>query len=367
MRASPLALGLVIALVWMINALNNRPQDFYAERRMANALLPFEPVVSEEMIDEEQVFNEVREPRNPYNLFCIAGIKLDLIKVPTPRLHAGLRLDDDLFGRIVRIPLVDLQHMASSMVNNQGAAGQYQRVHNKMIRTPAVKRVPTDAVKLQSVEQQGFTLKELEFHDEGSDLEDENVVRARDQSGLDNALTLLFHQFEQDVLIKAPNPRGSHQPSYCRMSEYERCSLHHQAMKEPNLARIWRRAGVRLCNRNEWTAVFNRCFPKATIDYSKTQNWKQVQWPTDWKNIKMGLAPEAVDSSLKSLRKAFDELAWAPAASSERVWSTKSNQYRYTLYSSDGDLTGPAPLIDVNPAFRRFFKWEDGPVLGRET
>jgi hypothetical protein len=370
-------MALVIACVWMINAINNRPKDFKWERQMHNALLPYDVEGAETEMDEEIVMQETHHKRNPWNLFCLPRFQFDLLRVPTPRLHSQVEITEEWFDKIAGISCKEIRFLigADEASRDGHLRVNTLRVQNKTQRTDVAPKLKSGEALISSLQQKGIELTERQ-QDEGSDVENErdNIVDVTTR--IDEELTSVWRQFQLDLFLKAPNQSTSGSEGYCRLSEYERKEKFDEALKTPELSKVWRVASIRAARQTEWDELFDwfwrdsQYHVDAMTNGGKMQNIGQMLYREQWREL-LGRLPSrlAIAQARQDLRKQWNLMMWMPKRDADRVWMSKTTKKGFKFYTLSTDKTPkPGPHIIFNPALWHEFTWsDDSVVLGREA
>jgi len=352
LRSNHLAVGLVAALVWQINALNNRAKDdSEGHRQLARALLPFEEHTEVDQVDGEQIDTVSRYPVNPYGIFFIARIQCDNGKVPVPRLSNELRLDQDTLdvllkgGAWARV----MDKLRPVVVR---AAAVPNRVTTKTSVTRSIPTVAPDAV-LTRLEARGHALNPI-MVDDGSDLDSDDDMRPEllgGGVGLDRELTTLFKQFLVDLLFKIPNPTESTGFLYCALDATARMAAADTIFQEPNLAVLFNHVQVKQASVKEWNDVFACLWPSTSIVLPKCAQG-YGSWLSSWMVLLGHLEPDTAKAARTELRRLFNDLRWMVAATTTRVWDSHA-MASYTKLTI-GHQYPSAPRIILNPRFPQY-------------
>jgi hypothetical protein len=163
-RSQPSAVALLVVLIWMMNALNQRPADMSAERRMALQLQPFrtEHVVGELGEHEQRIALPIQ------GACFVSRIRCDKHEHACPRVNDTIRIPDEDFNGITGFTYLSwqLHTMAHKNVRQQtpiavDAASTVRplQLPNKAAETKLVDTISAGVRVLDSVEDLGFSLR----------------------------------------------------------------------------------------------------------------------------------------------------------------------------------------------------------------
>lgn len=357
LRANRLALGLVVAVVWMVNALNNRPYDHQAERQMEKALLPQERT---EVVQDEDNLNSlvgVNETEtkacNPYNIFFISAIKCDVGTITCPRLHASICIEPKTFRALTGGMSYDACSIAAHAESTNGATKALPnpgRVSNKAA-SKLVERLLPQEIVVTTIDEIAHQFNNVNLEDEGSDLDDEHAPPVhKTAAGVNEETSRVWVQFLSDTLIKSPNMGlSSRAPSYLILSGAERRAQCTTVFVTVDLHRFFRRFSVRIATDDEWDALFRLCWPLTPHAPSpSSQNWRSVKWLSVWQYLLSLLDDGGKRAARRAIREQFYNLRWYPDATSDRIWNTRCRS-GFDVYPRGEGLT--APRILINPRF----------------
>lgn len=366
------ALQLVLALIWSINALNNRPEDFAAERALANAVCPA-VLRNGEWIPQ----------LNLYGIHFIAGIQFH------PLRNGGVGFTN--FGTLPPETLQKLMGSQFSIANirrvlegkRRSVAGGQQagsstqhlikrrRITNKGTAHDAV--IPAGLNNPFKLEEQGFALPSTvgQSADSSDDSDDENDTNRRNRRmqsppSLDQSAWQLWWQFVGDVVNKFPQPNNvarSHMSNdnsrlspgrpYARVPVEALEKKWDKVFQRKNLADVFDRVRMSPPSSAEadWTRLFDVYFPNSPPAEGKTnQNWSSFKYLNNYFRLRTLLGPQAWNALRAALRRQCNRrLAWLPKASPERVWWTAVKKTGNTLYHGDNALErNPCPIVVPN-------------------
>jgi hypothetical protein len=144
---------------------------------------------------------------------------------------------------------------------------------------------------------------------------------------VDAAVTSLWKQFIQDVTQKVPNRKSVDEDSYCKLTEEIQANPDEKLYKNLHLSNFFNDCQWRLASGAEWEKTFNHLFPVQTKPLS-VQNYHSTRYYPMWENIKTkAVENRSIDAIHTALKSRFDQLAWFPAAQSDKIWVSKSTRY----------------------------------------
>ena len=213
-------------------------------------------------------------------------------------------------------------------------------------RTRRTKHIHQDEnpPRLFNLERRGVRLHPLP-QDDGSDLEMDEQLPDKVGNDIDAVLTSLWQQLIQDVTQKVPNRKSMDEDSYCKLTEEIQANPNEGLYKNLRLSDFFNDCQWRLASGAEWDRTFNHLFPLETKAQT-VQNYYSTRYYPLWETIKKkALEKGSIDAIQIALKSRFNELAWFPAAQSDKIWVSKSTRYpRYQKFILHGK---PAPWVLV--------------------
>jgi hypothetical protein len=337
-RKTRSAIGLMMALIWAVNALNHRPKDMAGERALLPTLLPWLEGV-----------DGVARPVREQGLLFFNGLLYSLGKFPIPRLSV-VPNDWDMqrmLGNSVTLeslrmdlPTAIVTRRRREVVEDddghQGPITKRPRTNNKA-KVTALARIPQDMPNIF-----------LSLFDDFVDESDSSVEL------LLKFLHQIWVQFLGDMMEKIPYARSV--GTYSTFPSTKKSAYAQKLFLQEQLHEVFRCCAVRT-GEDVWEAAFNSCFPESG-EYSKSaQGYDQSRWTHSWTTLKNKTHAVNFELMRNAVRGKWDELAWVSGASSSKMWNTGCGNIGAEIAFYNIGPNGPAPIILENPARPDCLKW----------
>ena len=355
-----MALLLTAACTWLLNGLHSAPDDGPANRDLMRCMLPLITrrgardifFAYGTALDDDADEADLEDlPGIPHGLVFFNSLRIGP-SYPVPRADRRIagalqpRSYGFLFG-VSQEEIGEFYFKRAPPLHSDPPV----RSNNKTRRTKRYIRRDEEPPRLFNLEDTGVRLHRLP-EDDGSDIEMEDEVVDEVGNDVDAALTSLWKQFIQDVTQKVPNRKSANEDSYCKLTEDIQANPNEALYKNLCLSDFFNDCQWRPASGAEWDRTFNHLFPLETKPTS-VQNYHSTRYYPMWENIKRK-AEGSLDAIQSALKLRFDELAWFPAAQSDKIWVSKSTRYpRYDKFINHGK---PAPWVLVRKGKPR---WED--------
>jgi hypothetical protein len=331
------AIGLMIALVWAVNALNHRPKDMAGERALMPTLLPFrEDLTGESCAVREQ------------GVLFFNGLLYDCAQHLIPRLSA-LPEDEDLqrmLGNMVSLDSLRLDLPVAITRRRrvadddeeaeQGGDAKRTRGNNKAPKTTTA-RIPAGAPNL-------FEHLCHSFVDETEESVDVFL----------RSLHRVWIQYQSDLMEKIPYARNG--PSYANFPNNKKTEYTTKLFRQVQLQEVFRCCVVRT-DASVWENTFNTCFPESGRFNAGKQGYMQCQWTTIWASIHQQSRDVNWQMMRTAVREKWDELAWVSGSNSERIWNSGKCKTRTGVDFHNCNIRITAPVLVENPIRAGCLKW----------
>lgn len=322
-RAHRDAILLTAGLVWFINSLHSRPEEGKACRDLVNAILPHTESDTEFTYQWPHRANEHEDHYYHYPTrahVARGAIFLRPISYPpnilVPRLGYGMEVEDETLEYFFGMDIDSLNYKINPTgVAPAGAALTIGRSNNKFKKTPLFVPLTDDPQPpLFNLGFRGFTLPPPE----------RPVPSADPPKSIDETLTDIYQQFVVDLIQKSPNPRGSHNRSYCSIPSEDRASLSDVIFVNETLSDVWLACYYKPAQQSMWTTVFDHLWPRKNHRIpAKSQNYTQSRYYIDWRKLCAGLDDRTVEGLRAQVQVKIDAYYWIPHAGQDKIWYTK--------------------------------------------
>ncbi|KAG9123886.1 hypothetical protein FRC07_013620 [Ceratobasidium sp. 392] len=184
------------------------------------------------------------------------------------------------------------------------------------------------------------------------DTEDDDYEAREEPVKLSKEVTKIVYTFPRQIIAKAPNKQGR-QGSWLNMDPYERTQVKFDLFTDssapsryfPSFNNFGRDA-------DRWNATVTALFPslKEKEDMDKVQNLSQMSVWADWQTILLELSPKIAAMTVRETRKyVSDNWTWLPFYARKKLWVTGEPPSR----NSCRQVGSPGgPWIVFNPKFR---------------
>lgn len=342
-RAEPHAVHLVLACIWAINALNNRPKDMSSERTLAASLCPHQvdrarsvPVFDHYGIAffAKLTFHLARNSGIPF-------LPLDTLEPEAMQRIAGndIVVTGRGFEGTLRRPAQKRAPPPSSSSSGNHRSSKKSHTNNK-VAAPELTQMP-DGVE------NPFDLDNLGIAWSGRGSLQQKVFR-------------IYLQFLADVVHKLPNPKGH--VSYYRQDKAKMIGNYGgEIFKRVNVADVFNQCAFSPAQQNTWDNVVNSFWPESPPAKAgrNVQNWGQLNYRKTWFALCRELDEDDRDMVLKQvIDVCHSQLVWLPRTSIERVWTTKRNELKsgMVIHSDSGRFESACPHIALNPNLQGTFE-----------
>jgi hypothetical protein len=339
------AIGLMVALIWTVNALNHRPKDMAGERAMLSFLLPW-----------RNGLDGVARPVREQGVLFFNGLLYNLGNYPIPRLMV-VTSDSDLqrmIGNSVTVETLRLRLPSAIVARRRrdpneeevieaGRVIKRARSNNKAPMT-AIVRVPKDAPN-------PFNYLRNDFVMESASSVDDFL----------SALHQLWLQFQGDMMEKFPYARSM--GSYASFDGTNKTRYAPKLFQQCQLHEVFRCCAVRT-GQTVWDHTFNSCFPEDGEYKGAAQGYDQCRWTSSWSNLHQKSPGVNFEMMRRAIRVKWDELAWVSWATSGKIWNTGCNKIKSAITIHNTGMQGPAPIIVENPERPDCLQWRSAVVGG---
>jgi hypothetical protein len=347
LKVSSNAIMLTTGIIWFINGLHSRPDDGRASRDLMRGILPHTENDSNLAVrfqdDEQEEDGEGTVPHAPCGIIFLRDIRLPPDS-RVPRMRLGREINDYthkfFFGMTMRQIVSHLRPIGILTPNDIPAT----RIPSVKGKTPAYVNLDGANDPLFDLGQAGHRMPSPGV-DIGSDLDVEEHTHA-DNASLDDTLTTIWYQFLQDVIIKAPNPRGAMLPSYCKVPAADRLLVRDAFYQNRKLSDIWTVCQVRVASHDQWMKAFHNLWPpKDHVTGPRAQNYRSCTYYQDWKSLVADLPAETVTAARTQIKKKVDTLYWIPNALNDKMWHTTKPMPGFKVYPPDWQGSAPQLLV----------------------
>ncbi|PPQ80694.1 hypothetical protein CVT26_006697 [Gymnopilus dilepis] len=379
-RATPLALLLVAALVWLVNGLHSTPDKGANSKRLMDAVIPHisrvnadpdilaygtptkdDDVASDWSTDDEALMPANRRrvegetaPGFPKGMVFLRRICCGPAN-PVPRFHNSASvLHPKAFKFFFKAGEDEVRQGLAS--DEAVRPSNPDRVRNKTKHTPLY--VEVEDVEMEEaaplllfhLHDEGFSLLPKPS-DEGEDVQGDDEFSVDDicKDNIDEALTEVYHQFICDITAKAPNQSGAGSPSYLALDAKARRLVTEDTYKDRNLAAYFRDCQWKVATKKEWNDIFEKLWPPKgfTLTATHTQNYKQARYYLYWRAMLKRSEETTANRMRMVLKQKFDTFYFMPWAHSDRIWKSV---YRANFNKSSGtDRKKACPLVAICP------------------
>lgn len=352
---SSLVLGAVG--IWMLNALNFRPNSATQFKALADACCQQAyPEDSNDSDDPEAV---------PYNrgIYFLADILEDTNtgawRAPLPMSD---RVDDVyLTWMYGRASMAILEHDAGThrVLAPKGSIVDPSRIPNRRQKTTAVQFVRDDDLEVDNINlhlaDRGVTIRPV-VQEGGRDVDvDSDRLHPDNEevnSGPDDTVAKIWKQASFDIFAVSPNGAKSTDPSHIIMSVEARQNVTWDTFKTTDFSGIFEKIQIRMVTEEFWTTtLFDRYFPPQGTppkERGKLQNFPYTTYYNQWFKLMSQLSPKDAKVVRSRLLKEFKKLKWLPHGGSDRMWATSQMSGKNWTIHPIGSKPEACPQIAVN-------------------
>jgi hypothetical protein len=277
------SISLAVAIIYMMNALNSRPNPYQAESDMYSMLI-------------HGCLNI--QPGNPYttHMFGILwpnDLRAFTVDIPAPHIPgANGELPSKVFQRLYGKTLILLRLHFQEEDNFRRRARQ-PNGNQQQAEPPRRRRVRNHPGPEEGADLVQINANELRFA---------AGVRPRMANDLRNAMTdsvnRCLARFYMDILDNVPVPRiypniPEGERPYCILTDAQKRSANAECFKDTKLSNVWRRVIVREDHKIEsWDAVIDRLFPTDSLEESG-QTFSTLPYLKEWISLMSPLTPRS--------------------------------------------------------------------------
>lgn len=279
-KSTPGSIGLMIGLVYMINALSSRPIELTAEKEIRAGLLKgvLKSTVAVNVDGEEE---EEVELQNPLRILFPSSVILDSEIVLAPQLGPDYLLSESIYPRLFD---------GRNLLAMQLAAEQPEIVVSRLIAEEVGNRVRHRRPRVlkhkgPSTPDENIAIPQEMQVLQANPMADPIQTTAND---LGQMVTDLVARSYMDMLECSPNIKSSTSMAYCRLTEKERRAATPATFQEPNLALIWNKCIVKPGDMKAWEQSFGYLYAyhyREEPTKSKWQNFKQCPFWVTWNTL----------------------------------------------------------------------------------
>lgn len=299
------AISLAVAIIYMMNGLNSRPNPYRAENDIYNMLihacLRFAP------------------PNPVMHLFGILwpnDIEAFTLEIPAPHIPGeNGKLPNSVFLRLYKKTLILLRLYFLTRNDENRQARQPNRDGHQEERPPGRRRIIPHAGPEEGAALVQVDLNDVEVADAagmprqiGDDLRNQMM----------DSVNRCLARFYMDILKGAPIARhrpdipAEHRP-YCSLTEAQILSANADYFRDPKLSNIWRRVIVQDDGALvSWNAAIDRLFPTRNLQPSG-QNFGTQPYFQQWVTLMRSLiqaSRERIQSALRVSGAYFEHNGW---------------------------------------------------------
>jgi hypothetical protein len=359
---SSLVLGAIS--VWMLNALNFRPQSNAQYAALAKACCQQVREADSDLEDNDE--NDVNLIPIGYDagLYFLADLVDNSINevwhVPGA---VSVKVDEHCLASMYgRATMAILEHDAGMqrVIAPKGTLTHQSRISNKRQKTTDIVFVrgedhEEDKIDLQ-LGDRGVTIRPV-AREAGRDIVEQEArlylePNEPEVEGPDAIVSRIWQQTPYDIFAVAPNGVRNQDPSHDVMTNHARSLVTWDTFKTTNFSGVFEKAQLRMVDDEFWTStLFNRYFPpKGTPpkERGKLQNFPYTTYYVEWSKLMSQLTHDDAKVVRAGLLIEFRKLKWLPHGGSDRMWATKKvTGLNWTMYPK-GSQHVASPQIAVN-------------------
>lgn len=197
--------------------------------------------------------------------------------------------------------------------------------------------------------------------DQGSDMEDDDEYQQFFDFGeyVSAHVYRIYRQFLSDMTAEAPNKKGAHHPSYCRIPKADRENVNEDTYKNPNLRDYFIDCQFKRATKKEWNCAFDHAFPnRGVAQNGKRQNYGRCRYYKRWGKLMLNDAVSDADFNRirEAIRERLRSFYWLPNFLADRMWGTKPLAKFSKI--SGCNAHDPAPMILINYQSKDRPYWE---------
>ncbi|TDL13350.1 hypothetical protein BD410DRAFT_810629, partial [Rickenella mellea] len=106
----------------------------------------------------------------------------------------------------------------------------------------------------------------------------------------------------------------------------------------------------------QWDDNFHRMFPtdpNHKMYGEKKQGWGQVSWIKDWRRLVQDWPTDKIEKVKRQIKKQFDNLSWMVMTRSDRLWDSREDGAAKSMkLVARGEMRKNAPHVIINPKYR---------------
>lgn len=358
-RAWPASLELGAALIWMLNALNYRPQKYPEHDALRDTCCKHKPCPDGELNEDDDSPATIPVGYEG-GLYFLSDIIFD----HAPRLPVGRKLDGHyLLSLYERARLRDIQSFF--VVNNQiimDPAVADQRPSSG-IRVPNKRRGPTnhvvelgealpgDQVVNFRLLEQGVILNRRIYMvpDREEDFTQEEELASLNDT-VDIIITKIWRQFPSDVFASSPNTKGG--GAHVLRDAASVSSIKDDVFYHMDLSSLFEQVQCMTWDKAGWEDhVFKWYFPehgRPPRRKGQLQNFHTCRYYIDWFDVMARVSERHGLLIRRAVFKEFAKFAWVPQPSWDRMWNTKIKRTKNVLALPAGSERKACPQIAIN-------------------
>jgi hypothetical protein len=278
-RSTPASIGLMVGLVYMINALSSRPIELTAEKEIRASLL--KGVLKSAVAVNVDGDEEELEPQNPLRILFPTSVILNSEIVPVPQLGPDYLMPESIYARLFD---------GRNMLAMQLAADQPEIVVSRLIAEEVGNRVRHRRSRVLKHKGPSTADENIAIPQEMQVLQANPMANPIQTTAddLSQMVTALVARSYMDMLECSPNIKSSSSMAYCRLTEKERRAATPATFQEPNLALIWNKCIVKPGDMKTWDMSFSYLYAfhyREEPPKSKWQNFKQCPFFVTWNTL----------------------------------------------------------------------------------
>ncbi|OJT03953.1 hypothetical protein TRAPUB_5363 [Trametes pubescens] len=360
-RAHIQSLVLGAALVYMLNAITQRPSEWRAERALAEACALYVPsgedVANPITLDLDYEPTDKEPIGDGQGLYFLCGILRDeehqWWRAPVGRGRIEL---PQLFTLYRATSLGEIEAtLGATGVRRRRRPANLTRIANQRQRTTEIEFTNPEAVVPLDLDLEGLvitispTLRLTGRDIPVTDAYDDEEV---DAIGPDTDVSMLFDrlvaQWAYDMIQVSPNMKSRNDPSWTTLSVDQQRLVTLSLYKRLVLPfkGVWYRTG----DAKYWDLLFDRFFPPQTKSLDKLQNYPGCRYFQLWLRLRAQVAKAPFEQLRNRLRPIFRDLDWLPYTDSDRIWNTRKPLQSVHAWTPLGSAanTGPGVRIAIN-------------------